>query len=125
MKKSAAIVILFLFAMLLWSVFADGGNMVVDIDGEHIGGPFGALIGMLFAGGGLLLGGAIVLLVGALLAVVFAGVGVIVVGALGFAAVVAALAISPLLLPLLLPLAVIGWFAGRSRRQRMVREQAV
>ena len=125
MKKSAAIVILFLFALLLWSAFADGGNMVVDIDGEHIDGPFGALVGMLFAGGGVLLAGAIVLMVGALLAVVFAGVGVVVVGALGFAAVAVALAMSPLLLPLLLPLAVIGWLAGRSRRQRMTREQAV
>lgn len=125
MKKNAAIVILFLFVLLLWNVFADSGNMVVDIDGEHVGGPFGALVGMLFAGGGVLLAGAIALMVGALLAVVFAGVGVVVVGALGFAAVVVALAVSPLLLPLLLPLAVIWWCTNRSRRQRMVREQTV
>jgi hypothetical protein len=67
----------------------------------------------------------IMLLVGAILAVVFAGVGIVLVGALGLGAAVLALAISPLLLPLLLPLAVIWYLVGRSRKQRMVREQAV
>lgn len=124
MKKTAAIIVFFLFALLLWDVFS-GSGMTVDIDGDHIDGPFGALVGMLFAGGGVLLAGVIMLCVGALLAVVFASVGVVVVGALGLAALLVALAVSPLLLPLLLPLALVWYLFGRSRKQRLVREQAV
>jgi hypothetical protein len=129
MKKTAKIVILFLFALLLWNVFAFGLNggdgMVVNVDGDEIGGPLGALLAMLFAGGGTLLAGLILLVVGAVLAVVFAGVGIILIGGLGIGAVVLALAVSPLLLPLLLPLAVIWYMVSRSRKHRMVREQAV
>jgi hypothetical protein len=118
MKKTPAIIVFFLFAMLVWNVFGHGG-MAFDVDGDHIDGPFGAVLGMVFAGGGLL-AGVIMLAVGALLAVVFASVGAVVVGALGLAALLVALAISPLLLPLLLPLAVIWYVVGRSRRQRLV-----
>jgi hypothetical protein len=125
MKKTAAFVILFLFALLLWNVFFYSGDMVVNVDGDEIGGPLGALLAMLFAGGGTLLAGLIMLVVGAVLAVVFAGVGIILIGGLGIGAVVLALAVSPLLLPLLLPLAVIWYMASRSRKHRMMREQAV
>ena len=102
MKKTAAFVILFLFALLAWKVFTYSGDMVFDVDGERFDGPLGAL-----------------------LAVIFASVGIVLVGALGLGAVALALAISPLLLPVLLPLAVIWYLASRSRKQRMVRGQAV
>ena len=125
MKKTAAFVILSLFVLLLWSAFAYSGDMVFDFDGDRVGGPFGALLAMLFAGGGTLLAGVIMLLVGAILAVVFASVGIVLVGAIGLGALVLALVVSPLLLPLLLPLAVIWYLMGRSRKHRMVREQAV
>ena len=124
MKKTAAIVILSLFVLLLWGAFA-GNGMTVDIDGDHIDGPFGALLAMLFAGGGTLLAGVIMVLVGAILALVFASVGIVLVGAIGLGAVVLALAVSPLLLPALLPLAVIWYLVSRSRKHRMIREQAV
>ena len=120
MKKTAAFVILFLFALLLWNVFFYSGDMVVNVDGDEIGGPLGALLAMLFAGGGTLLAGLIMLVVGAVLAVVFAGVGIILIGGLGIGAVVLALAVSPLLLPLLLPLAVIWYMVSRSRKSRSV-----
>ena len=125
MKKTAAIVILFLFALLVWNVFTYSGDMVFDVDGDRIDGPLGALLGMVFAGGGVVLAGVIMLLVGGLLAVVFASVGIVLVGALGLGALALALAISPLLLPVLLPLAVIWYFASRSRKQRALREQPV
>jgi hypothetical protein len=80
---------------------------------------------MLFAGGGTLIAVFVMLVVGAVLAVVFAGVGIILIGSLGLGAAVLALAISPLLLPLLLPLALIWYMLGRSRKNRMMREQAV
>jgi hypothetical protein len=119
MKKTAAIIVFLLFAMLAWNVFGHGGGMAFDIDGDRIDGPFGALLGMVFAGGGLLLAGVIMLAVGAVLTVVFASVGVVVAGALGLAALLVALAISPVLLPLLLPLALIWYLFGRPRKQRL------
>jgi hypothetical protein len=120
MKKTAAFVILFLFALLLWNVFFYSGDTVVNVDGDEIGGPLGALLAMLFAGGGTLLAGLIMLVVGVVLAVVFAGVGIILIGGLGIGAVVLALAVSPLLLPLLLPLALIWYMVSRSRKHRSV-----
>ena len=120
MKKTAAFVILFLFALLLWNVFVYSGDMSVNIDGDQVDGPLGALLAMLFAGGGTLLAVVIVLMVGAILAVVFAGVGIILIGALALGAMLVALAVSPLLLPLLLPLAVIWYLVKRSNKHRSV-----
>jgi hypothetical protein len=125
MKKTAAFVIVFLFALLLWNVFFYSGDMTFNIDGDEVGGPFGALLAMLFAGGGTLIAVLAMLVVGAVLAVVFAGVGIILIGALGIGAAALALAISPLLLPLLLPLALIWYMVKRSNKNRMVREQTV
>jgi hypothetical protein len=125
MKKTAAFVIVFLFALLLWNVFASSGNMVFNVDGDEFDGPLGALLAMLFAGGGTLIAVLVMLVVGAVLAVVFAGVGIILIGGLGIGAVVLALAVSPLLLPLLLPLAVIWYLMSRSRKSRAMHEHAV
>ncbi|WP_036172460.1 hypothetical protein [Massilia sp. 9096] len=124
MKKTVAIIVFFLFAVFAWNVF--GGNGIgVDIDGDHVDGPLGALLGLVFAGGGMLLAGVVMLFVGVVLAAVFAGVGIMLAGGLALGMALLALAISPLLLPLLLPLAVIWYVFGRSRKQRMLREQAV
>ncbi|RZA33626.1 MAG: hypothetical protein EOP92_19925 [Lysobacteraceae bacterium] len=79
---------------------------------------------VVFAGGGLVLAGVVMLVVGLVLAVVFAGVGVIVVGALGFAAVAVALALSPLLLPLLVPVAIIWYLVSRSRKDPIAKPAA-
>jgi hypothetical protein len=121
MKKTAAIIILFLFALLVWNVFTFGDN-VVNIDGEDIGGPLGALLATFFAGGGLLLAGVIMLFVGAVLAVVFAGVGILCIGGLAVGACVLVLMISPLLLPLLVPLAIVWFFVSRSRKHRYMQQ---
>ena len=124
MKKTIAIIVFFLFALFAWNVFS-GSDMSFDIDGEHVDGPLGALLGLVFAGGGMLLAGVIMLFVGAVLAVVFTSVGIVLAGGLAMGMGMLALAISPLLLPLLLPLAVIWYVFGHSRKQRMLREQAV
>jgi hypothetical protein len=123
MKKIAPYVILFLFAMLIWNVFVHNDGMSFNIDGEEFDGPFGALLGMLFAGGGILIAGLVMVVVGVVLAVVFAGVGVIVVGALGVAALAVVAAIAPLFLPLLL-LAGIWYLVSRSRKNRALRAHA-
>jgi hypothetical protein len=124
MKRIAPFVILFLFCLLLWNVFAHSPGMSFDIDGDVIDGPLGVLLGLLFAGGGLLIGGLVVLSVGAVLAVVFAGVGVLLAFGLALAALVLAALISPLLLPILIPAAIIWFFMHRARRHR-TRSQAV
>jgi len=125
MKKIAPYLILFLFALLLWNMFAHSWDMAFDIDGEKFDGPLGALLAVLFAGGGAIIAAIVVVVVGVILTVVFAGVSVIVLGALAVAAVAVALAISPLLLPLLVPLAIIWFFVNRSRKNRMLRDQTV
>jgi len=121
MKQSAAFFLLFLFAVVAWSASHHGADMGFWIDGDEIDGPLEALLGMVFAGGGLLLGGAIALLVGAILAVVFAGVGIVVIAALAVAALAVALTVAPFLLPFLLPVLLIGYLMGRSRRHQVVR----
>jgi hypothetical protein len=125
MKKTATFVIVFLFALLVWNVFFYSSDMSFNIDGDEVGGPLGALLAMLFAGGGTLIAVLAMLVVGAVLAVVFAGVGIILIGGLGIGAAALALAISPLLLPLLLPLVVIWYLVKRSNKNRMMREHAV
>ena len=125
MKNFAKIAILFVFALLLLDIATDAADfMHFNIDGDPVEGPLGALLAVLFAGGGLVLAGVVMLVVGAVLAVVFAGVGVIVVGALGFAAVAVALALSPLLLPLLVPVAIIWYLLSRKRKEALVKPVA-
>jgi hypothetical protein len=125
MQKTATCIILLLLAALALSLAWHPDGMMADIDGERIDGPLGALLGLLFAGGGVLIAGIVLVVVGAVLAMTFAGVGIIVLGALGVGAMALAAAIAPLLPPLLLPLALIWFFAKRARKQRMLREQAL
>jgi hypothetical protein len=125
MKKIAPYVILFLFAMLAWNMFFHSDGMTFSIDGDEVDGPLGALLGMLFAGGGMVIAAIVLVVVGVMLAVVFAGVGIILLGTLSVVALAVAAAISPLLLPLLLPLAVIWFLVSRSRKNRALRQQAV
>ena len=117
MKKYIPYVLLFLFALLLWDM-ATADFMTVNFDGDEIDGPLGAFLALVFAGGGAIIGGFVMLVVGAVLAVVFAGLGVILLGALCVAAIAVALAISPLLLPLLVPVALIWFLASRKRKAR-------
>lgn len=124
MKKIAPIVILFLFGLLAWNVFVHPSGVTFDIDGDEIDGPLGALIGLLFAGGGILVAALVILCVGAVLAVVFAGLGVMLALGLGLVALVLAALISPLLLPLLVPAAIVWFFVSRNRRNR-IRAQTV
>ncbi len=122
MKKIAPYVILFLFCLLAWNVFMHSSGVTFDIDGEEFDGPLGAVLSLLFAGGGLIIAGLVVLFVGAVLAVVFAGVGVLLALGLGLALLVLAAVMSPLLLPILVPVAIIWFFMNRSRRTRLKAE---
>ena len=125
MKKIVPYLVLFLCALLLWDLLFTFGDASFHIDGEEVGGPLGAMLGILLAGGGTLIGLLVALVVGAVLAVVFAGVGIVVIGALAIAGLAVAAAIVPFLLPLLLPLAVIWYLVSRARRNRAVAKVAV
>ncbi|MDM5179647.1 hypothetical protein PO883_20870 [Massilia sp. DJPM01] len=118
MKKYAPLLLLFLFIMVAWEAMVGPSGMSINIDGDQLHGPGAALVGVLFAGGGLLIAGLVMLCVGVLLALVFAGLGVLAVGGLALGAIVLALMISPLLLPLAIPLAIIWYLASRTRKQR-------
>ena len=120
MKRIAPVVILFLFAMIAWNMFSHSHGIDVDFDGDDFDGPVGAVLGLLFAGGGQLIGGLVALFVGAVLAVVFAGVGVVLVAVLALVAVVVAAALMPLMLPVLIPLAIIWWLVSRRHRVKPV-----
>ena len=124
MKKYLPYVLIALFALLLWDIASYDSGFSFDIDGEEFDGPFGALLGLMLAGGGTILAVLVTLVVGVILAVVFAGVGVILLGALGLAAVSVAVLISPLLLPLLLPLALVWYLVSRSRKARLAKPAA-
>lgn len=124
MKKIAPFFLLFLFAVILWNVFASGHGVHFNIDGDEIDGPGGWLLGILLAGGGTLIAAFVMVIVGTVLAVVFAGVGVLLLGALVLAAACVAMAVSPVLVTLLLPLALIWYVVTRARRPRVVLEKS-
>ena len=125
MKKIAPYIILVLCALILWDLLFTFSGASFHIDGDEVDGPIGAMLGILLGGGGVLIGLLVTVVVGAVLAVVFAGVGVVIIGALAIAGVAVAAAVVPFLLPLLLPLALIWYLVSRSRKNRVVRQQAV
>ena len=118
MKKFLPVLILFLLAALVWNVFVSPGDMHVQFDGDEIDGPLGVLLGTVFAGGGLLIAGVVLVLVAALLAVVFAGVGILVVSVLALVAVGVAVLVAPFMLPFLIPVGIVWFFVSRARRIR-------
>ncbi len=118
MKKIFPAVIIFLFACMIWNVFIHPGDMMIDIDGEHVDGPLGMVLGSLLAGGGMLLAAVIVMLVGLLLVVLFAGLGILLVGGLALGAVGLAAMLSPLMLPLLIPFGIFWYFYRRNQRDQ-------
>ena len=117
MKKVALSALLILAAMSVAGALAHGTGAHIVFDGADLGGPFGAFIGALAAGSGIVIAGAVMLLVAALLTLIFAGVGVAVVCVLCVAAALVLLSLAPLLLPVLIPLGIVWLLVGRSRRR--------
>lgn len=117
MKKFAPLLLLFLFAVLAWEAVAGASGMSVHIDGEQLDGP----LGVLFAGGGLLVATLAILCVGVLLAVLFAGLGMLAVGAVVLVLLLVGLLASPLLLPLALVLGLLYYLGRDGRAQRRQR----
>lgn len=122
MKRMLTLAVLALLAIAAWHA-VDGGDWQVDIDGDQYDGPLGTAIGMLFAGGGLVIAAVAIVCAAVFVGVLFAGLGILMVVGLGLLAVVLAAIIAPFLLPLLIPLGIFWLFARRARRQR-ARQQA-
>lgn len=116
-KKILFAVVIFLLAIAAWqSVF--GSGMSVNIDGDEFDGPLGALLGVMFGGMGMLIAGVVMVGVAIFLCVLFASLGVLAVFGVALLAVVAAAAVSPLLLPLLIPFGLYWLLFARPRKQR-------
>jgi hypothetical protein len=124
MKKLAVAIIIFLIAAMAFDMFTDLPGMHVEWDGEHVGGPMGAVIGLVAGGLGMLIAIVVVAFVGIVLALVFAGLGLMALVGLAIGAVVLAAVISPLLLPILVPAAIIWFLVSRSRKQKAAAAQA-
>lgn len=126
MKKLLTIVVIALLAIAAWNSIdsmMDTSDMVVHFDDEEIGGPLGALLAVLFAGGGLLIAAVALTCAAVFAGLLFAGIGILMVAGLGLLAVVLAVVIAPLTLPLLIPLGIIWLIAARKRKQRAQAQQ--
>ncbi len=117
MKKFLTLVIVLLIAMLMLKSLGSH-DMMVNWDGDDIGGPAGALIAVLFAGGGLIFGVLAVLCAALFTMVVLAGVSVLVAGIIAMCVVLAVALSTPLLLPLLIVAAIVWLIMSRNRKQR-------
>lgn len=117
LKKVIPVAVIAALAIAAWATL-DGNNMHVNIDGDEIDGPLGAVLGVLFGGAGLLIAGVAITCAAVFIGVLFAGLGVLMVVGLALLALVLVAAISPLLLPLLIPAGIFWWFSARSRKQR-------
>lgn len=124
MKKIAPYIILFLFALVAWEALVEPYGVNFVFDGDDIDGPFEALLALVFAGGGLVIGVLAAVIAAVVVAVVFAGLGLLAVVGLVLAAVVVVAVVAPFLLPVLIPLAIVWFIVSRSRRNRL-KQQAV
>lgn len=121
MKKLLAVTLIVLLSIAALNAL-DAHDWYVHIDDDEVGGPLGALLGMFFAGGGILLATVICAAVAIFLCFLFASLGVVVIVGAVLACVVLAALVAPLLLPVLIPLAILWYIA---RRNRAKREQAL
>ena len=119
MKTFVAIIILFVLALCVLNSVVPPQDMGIWFNGVQVNGPLETLVGLILAGGGILVAAVALVAVAMLVALLFAGLGVVVLGLLALVAVVVALAISPLMLPFLLIGAVL-WYS-MSRRERRER----
>lgn len=117
LKKVLPVAIIAALAIAAW-IAIDTNSLHVNIDGDEIEGPLGALLGVLFGGAGLLIAGVAITCAAVFVGVLFAGLGVLMVVGLALLALVLVAAISPLLLPLLIPVGIFWLFSARSRKQR-------
>ena len=118
MKKLLAVTLIVLLAIAAFnhldSAWWDHGFY---FDGDEVDGPLGWLLGVLFAGGGLLIGAIVLVCAALFVGVLFASLGMLAVIGVGAVAVTILAALSPLLLPVAIVVAIV-WFCSRRNRER-------
>lgn len=117
MKKLLVVTLVVLLTIAACNAF-DAHDYYFHVDGDEIGGPFGALLAMILAGGGIVLAALIMVAVAIFVCFVFAGVGVLIVAALALGCFIVVAVVAPFLLPVLIPLAILWWIARRNRDRR-------
>ncbi|QGZ40991.1 hypothetical protein IP92_03700 [Pseudoduganella flava] len=117
MKKLLAVTLIVLLAIAAFNNLDSTWNHGFYFDGDEVDGPLGWLLGVLFAGGGLLIGAVVLVCTALLVGVLFAGLGMLAVVGIGAVAVAIIAALSPLLLPLAIVVAIV-WFCNRRNRER-------
>jgi hypothetical protein len=116
MKKLLAIVLIAFLAIAAWYSIVDY-DMVVHIGDADFDGPLGALIGMIAAGGGMVIALIAVTCAAVFVGFLFAGLGILMVIGMCLLAVVLVAVIAPFLLPLLIPIGIFWWIARRNKRK--------
>ena len=112
MMKSIAIVLVILVLALLGAVLLQSSDIAIVVNGQKLAGP----VKLAAEGWGVLVAIVALFCVAILLAFVFAGVGLIVLGALVLVGLLAAWFTFPFLLPLLVPLFIVWIFVAAVRR---------
>ena len=111
------VAVIALLAIAAWHA-VDVGDMSIDIDGDRLDGPFGALIGLLFGGAGLVIAAIAITCAAVFVGLLFAGLGVLMMAGLALLAVFLLAVIAPFTLPLLIPLGIVWLLMGRAKRNR-------
>ncbi|MRV72906.1 hypothetical protein GJ700_14440 [Duganella sp. FT92W] len=117
MKKLFAIAIIAILAICAWNSI-DTNDMIVNIDGEEVHGPLGALLGLVFGGLGLVIAAIAITCAAIFVGFLFAGLGVLMVVGLALAGIIVAAVIAPFTLPLLIPAAIVWYVMSRNRKHR-------
>jgi hypothetical protein len=110
MKNVALLLVLVVLALLAWVLFSSS-HVVITVNGQPLSGP------MRFAaeGWGVLVAVVALFCAAILLAFVFAGIGLIVLGAMVLLGLVLAWLAFPFLVPLLIPLFIVWLFVAAFR----------
>lgn len=120
MKKVIALTLLLLFfcTIAAWISF-DANDLVVTVGDSDFDGPLGVLLGTVITGGVFAILAVVFTVVAVMVGVVMAGVGVLMLFGLALGVLIAAAAVSPLLLPVLIPFG-IYWLLKRRNRKHAV-----
>ena len=118
MKKLLAVTLIVLLAIAAFnSLDGWGHGFHVNVGDDEFDGPLGWLLGVVFAGGGLLIAAVVLTCVALLVGLLFAGLGVLMVVGLAALAIALCAALSPLLMPVAIVVGIV-WFFNRRNRQR-------
>ncbi|MGK5076946.1 hypothetical protein [Janthinobacterium sp. HLX7-2] len=116
MKKLLTFILIVMLACLFLDKIG-ATDMHMHFNGDDIDGPLEWLFGLVFAGGGLLIGAIALVFAAVVTGVVLAGVGMVVVAVVAFCVLLALALSTPVLLPLLIPAAIVWWLVSRNRKQ--------